>query len=452
MRTKYAITQTLPSRHSPFSCRVFSTQEPPSEPTKPSGVPGKAVNCIASTQAQAFCIWDGGFLPSEAEWNYAAAGGAEQRVYPWSSPATSTSVDTTRGIFAGSGGVAVVGSRPLGNGRYGQSDLAGNLWEWAVDGYVSPYAAGTCTNCSNVAPMFDAVNRGGGFDHVATAAIASLRNSSGGYPPDQNGGIRCARPVPSTCTPTAADCADVITRRVCNGDGVGYTASACASGQSCSAGTCAVRCGDGIIGTGETCDDGNHINGDGCSSTCTTGAASGWVVQLSENFDDGVADGWTTCTGCAGYGCPGVSGGGYLYPADWNRPCLPSLGSATDQAIRFDFRITTTTTTSELALSVRNLGTGDEARAEFGLSQVRYRTSVAYESTIPVVFPTRPSTHDWSVLIDRAAGMYSISVDGAVLGSGAVTVHALNGVWGIEFYAIGQANVTIDDVVISTRP
>jgi len=32
--------------------------------------------------AYAFCIWDGGFLPSEDEWVYAAAGGSQQRYYP----------------------------------------------------------------------------------------------------------------------------------------------------------------------------------------------------------------------------------------------------------------------------------------------------------------------------------------------------------------------------------
>jgi formylglycine-generating enzyme required for sulfatase activity len=34
-------------------------------------------------EAYAFCIWDGGFLPSDTELEYAAAGGNQQRPYPW---------------------------------------------------------------------------------------------------------------------------------------------------------------------------------------------------------------------------------------------------------------------------------------------------------------------------------------------------------------------------------
>jgi|SRR5580704_4705762 sulfatase modifying factor 1 len=62
------------------SCSPAATWTP-----SPSGSENLPINCVDWAEAYAFCIWDGGFLPSDAEWEYAAAGGSEQREYPWGS-------------------------------------------------------------------------------------------------------------------------------------------------------------------------------------------------------------------------------------------------------------------------------------------------------------------------------------------------------------------------------
>jgi formylglycine-generating enzyme len=107
-----------------------------------------AMNCVTWFEASAFCIWDGGRLPTDAEWNYAAAGGAEQRAYPWSTPPTDETIDASFAVFSPATYVAPVGSKsPRGDGKFGQSDLAGNVWEWVQDWYV-PYPRSACDNCA----------------------------------------------------------------------------------------------------------------------------------------------------------------------------------------------------------------------------------------------------------------------------------------------------------------
>jgi len=151
-------------------------------------------------EAYAFCIWDGGFLPSESEWNYAAAGGRDQRAYPWSPafPPGSTSIDCTQANYDGCplGVVHPVGSKsPAGDGKWGQADLAGNVWEWNLDwnenSYVTP-----CVDCANLTadPMAPyRVIRGGSFGNGTNALLVSYRDLDPPYYRGDLVGVRCAR-------------------------------------------------------------------------------------------------------------------------------------------------------------------------------------------------------------------------------------------------------------------
>jgi formylglycine-generating enzyme required for sulfatase activity len=164
------------------------------------------MSCMTWFEAFAFCAWDGGFLATEAEWNYAAAGGNEQRAFPWSKPASDTTIDCTYanynpGTFCVPGpGVDGFPNRPgsespNGDGRWGHADLTGNVWEWTLDWYASPYAD-PCVDCANLTPGGSRTFRGGSYFNTLPQQRPAQRNS---VPPTSryaNFGIRCARMGP----------------------------------------------------------------------------------------------------------------------------------------------------------------------------------------------------------------------------------------------------------------
>ena len=158
------------------------------------------INCETWYEAYAFCIWDGGFLPSDAEWEYAAAGGSQQREYPWGSTDPATAVNRyaiygcnyppgSGGTCTGASNIAPVGTAALGAGLWGQLDLSGNQWEWNMDwqvGYTSP-----CTDCSYLGNGSLRVIRGGSEGDGVT--LPTTRLGYAGYTRGAWIGFRCAR-------------------------------------------------------------------------------------------------------------------------------------------------------------------------------------------------------------------------------------------------------------------
>jgi cysteine-rich repeat protein len=156
-------------------------------------------NCLTWYVAHAFCIWDNGRLPTEAEWNYAAAGGLDQRLYPWSSvgPGANANLAAYGCYYNGTGtcsavtNIAAVGLINAGNGKWGHADMAGNVMEWVRDLYQNSYPT-PCTDCALLtAPSSTPVVRGGSYQDSATNITTTYRDSD--LPFRFPIGVRCAR-------------------------------------------------------------------------------------------------------------------------------------------------------------------------------------------------------------------------------------------------------------------
>lgn len=162
---------------------------------------GRPINCVDWYQAYAFCIWDGGFLPTEAEWNYAAAGGSDQRKYPWGPtvPGANATLAIYGCYYNGTGtcasltNIAPVGTASVGNAKWGHADLAGNVWEWVLDRQANPYNETACNDCAFLLSGVNRIGRGGGFADGAGFVLTGYRGAGSPAARNLGNGIRCAR-------------------------------------------------------------------------------------------------------------------------------------------------------------------------------------------------------------------------------------------------------------------
>lgn len=160
-----------------------------------AGNEAAAINCVSWYVAFAFCAWEGGRLPTEAEWEFAAAAGDENRLYPWGN----TTPDLTLANFGGLDEYfnTPVGSKPSGAGRWGHHDLAGSMWEWVYDAYADSWYStngARCVDCANTVDVTRrSTYRGGSWTNGASGLRTAIRNNFSRRNTNTNLGFRCAR-------------------------------------------------------------------------------------------------------------------------------------------------------------------------------------------------------------------------------------------------------------------
>ena len=149
-----------------------------------------AVN-VSWFDAQTYCEWAGGELPTEAQWEKGARG-TDSRLFPWGDEMPTCDLANFKNCY----GSKEIGVYRLmaGASPYGALHMVGNVWEWVADwydpGYYSVSPENNPTGPSRVEEPFR-VQRGGSFENDPNTLYLTIRSRSKPDKADYRKGFRC---------------------------------------------------------------------------------------------------------------------------------------------------------------------------------------------------------------------------------------------------------------------
>jgi sulfatase modifying factor 1 len=170
-----------------------------------SASPNEPVTQVTWHDAEAYAAWARKRLPTEAEFEYAARGGLEQKRYAWGdqlTPQGKYPANWWQGFFPdrNTGGDGFIGRAPVGSfpaNRYGLFDMTGNVWEWCADRFGEDYYSVSPGNDPQGPGSGEQrVIRGGSWlcsDNYCTGYRVAARNHTAPDTGLNNLGFRCVR-------------------------------------------------------------------------------------------------------------------------------------------------------------------------------------------------------------------------------------------------------------------